>query len=100
MYFLSTYMYVLIDTLFSGEARHPPPHGGKFCFSFIYIPLFVYISYYSENCNCYAGVSMTLALFCTPEYINKRNATLMKLGTNDVNMTTSWRNWFPRYLVF
>jgi len=43
---------------------------------------------------------MTLALFCTPEYINKRNATLMKLGTNDVNMTTSWRYWFPRYFVF
>ena len=50
--------------------------------------------------NCYASVSMTLTLFCTPAYFNKRNLTFIKLGTNDVNMTTSWRYYFPRFKVF
>jgi len=42
---------------------------------------------------------MTLTLFCIPVHLNKHNITLIKLGTNDVNMMTSWR-CFPRYNVF
>jgi len=53
-----------------------------------YIPLFVYIFHYSEKYNCYTGVLMTLTLFCTPVHFNKHNVTLIKLGTNDVNMMT------------
>ena len=56
--------------------------------------------YYSEECNCYAGVSMTLTLFCSPAHYNKHNVTFIKQGTNDVNMMTSWRYGFPRYKVF
>jgi len=49
---------------------------------------------------CYAGVSITLTLFCTPAYFNKPNVTFIKLGTNDVNMTTSCHYFSPRYNVF
>jgi len=49
----------------------------------------VYIFQYSEKYKCYAGVSMTLTLFCTPAYFNKRNLTFIKLGTIAVNITTS-----------
>jgi len=31
-----------------------------------------YIFHYSEKYNCYACVSMTLTLFCTQDYLNKR----------------------------
>jgi len=70
-------------------------YGGK-----TYIPLFVYIFHYSEKYTCYAVVSITLTLFCTPVYLNKHNVTFIKLGTNDVNVMTSWRYCFPRYNVF
>ena len=43
---------------------------------------------------------MTLTLFCTPAHFNKHNVTFIKLGTNDVNMMTSWRYCFPRYYFF
>ena len=62
--------------------------------------LFVYIVHYSEKYNCYASVSMTLMWFCTPAHFNKHNVTFIKLGTNDVNMMTSWCYCFPRYNVF
>ena len=58
----------------------------------LYYPLCVYIFHYSETLKCYAGISMTLTLFCTPAYFNKRNLTFIKLGTNDVNMPTLWRH--------
>jgi len=45
-------------------------------------------------------VSPWLTLFCTPVHLNKHNITLIKLGTNDVNMMTSRRYCFPRYNVF
>jgi len=48
-----------------------------------------------------AGVYMTPTLFCTPAYFNDHHITfVLKLGTYVVNMTTSWRYWFPRYNVF
>ena len=43
----------------------------------------------------YAGVSMTLLLFCTPAIFNKHNRTFIKLGTNYVNRMTSWSYCFP-----
>jgi len=42
-----------------------------------------YIFHYSEKYNCYACVSMTLTLFCTQEYLNKRYVMFIKLGTNN-----------------
>jgi len=36
-------------------------------------------------------------LFCTPAHFNKHNVTYSKLGTIDINMTTSWCYCFPRY---
>ena len=65
----------------------------------LYSTVRLYFSLQSKY-NCYAGVSMTLTLFCTPVHLNKRNITLIKLGTNDVNMMMSWRYCFPRYNVF
>jgi len=47
--------------------------------------------HFSQKYNCHAGVFMTLTLFCTPAYLNKRNVTFIKHDTNGVNMTTSWR---------
>jgi len=35
-----------------------------------------------------------------PAHFNKHNVTFIKLGTNDVNMMTSWCYCFPRYKVF
>ena len=42
--------------------------------------------YFIGTYHCYTGASMTLTLFCTPAYFNKRNVTFIKLGTNDVSM--------------
>ena len=39
-------------------------------------------------------------MFCTPVNLNKHNITFIKLGTNDVNMMTSWCYCFPCYNVF
>ena len=72
------------------------------CFTvkYTYISWFVYIFHYSEKYNCYARVSITLTSFCTPAYFNKRNLTFIKMGTNDINMTMSWRYCFLRFKVF
>jgi len=34
--------------------------------------------YYSEKYTCYAVVSTTLTLFCTPVHLNKHNVTFIK----------------------
>jgi len=39
-------------------------------------------------------------VFCTLAHFNKPNVTFIKLGTNDVDMMTSWRCCFPRYNIF
>ena len=55
----------------------------------------------SFHCSLnYAGVSMSLTLFCTPAYFNKHNVTFIKLGTNVVNMMTSWCYCFLRFNNF
>ena len=43
---------------------------------------------------------MTLTLFCIPAHFNKHNVTFTKLGTNDVDMMTSWHYCFQCYSVF
>jgi len=43
---------------------------------------------------------MMLTLFFTLVYFNKRKLMLIKLGTNDVNMTMSWRYCFLHFNVF
>jgi len=58
------------------------------------------IFHYSEKYNCYTGVSMILMLFYTLAYFNKCNVTFLKLGTNIVNITTSWCYCFLHYNVF
>ena len=42
---------------------------------------------------------MTLTLFSSLAYFNKHSVTFIKLGTNNVNVTTSWCYCFPRYNV-
>ena len=46
----------------------------------------------------YAGVSMTLTLFCTPAHFIKHK--VYKAGKKDVNMMMSWCYCFLRYNVF
>ena len=48
----------------------------------------------------YAGVFITLTLFCTPIHFNKHIVTFIKLGKNDVNKMMSWCYCFPRYNFF
>ena len=74
----------------------------KKIFSFmLYVGINLYSTvHYSEKYTCHAVVSITLTLFCIPVHLNKHNVTFIKLGTNDVNMMTSSRYCFPRYIVF
>ena len=41
-----------------------------------------------------------MTLVCLPAHFNKHNVTLIKLGTNVAKMPTSWRYFFPRFIVF
>jgi len=45
----------------------------------------------------FSGYFMTLTLFCTPAGCSRHNTAFIKLGTNDVNMTTSWHCCFLWY---
>ena len=41
----------------------------------------VIYNFHSEKYNCFAGVAVTLTLFCTPAYLNKHDVMFIKLGT-------------------
>ena len=47
-----------------------------------------------------AVVSMSLSFVFTPAHFKKHNIMFIKLGTNEVKMTSSWRYFFLRHNVF
>ena len=69
----------------------------------LYFIVCLYFYYtYSEKYNCNAGFSMTLTLtlVCPLTYYNTHNVMFIKLVTNNVYMTMSWRYCFLHYDVF